>query len=249
MATMGSPLIDFLKIYFDFAFTLATCPFRLEVLPSLEFSLKTFWPQKLCCALKSILSIFWAVGQIRYWAKSKISKNPTIYFEFTLTVISFTLDIIGMKNFWLNSNKFVELGNTLLNGQQFKCRCNQHKFFNPLSFIHTKLFGIMACCVYLCMCFLKLCYPETLIFKDDINNGTVSKYKMVWWWNILKKHGNYIFLFNEDKKYSEIVETICGFFATIAYVSRYIYYSIDYINIFAVKVHINILPSTSKYEF
>lgn len=217
---MESSMITFLKIYFDFSYKLIVCPFRLEILQNHKFVLKTWWPQRIVCFIKSILSICWAVGVIRFWFINEISKNPTMYFEFTLKSISFSLDIIGLKYFWFNPNKFLELGNSFIN--ECGCKCSQYKYQNTPNISRTKLFGVIACSIYLFMCVLKICHPDTPIFNDTINNGTVYKYKMNWWWNILKKHGNYIFLFYEHNNFGENVDTICGIFATVAYISRYL---------------------------
>lgn len=216
---MESSIITFLKIYFEFAYKLTVCPFRLEILQNHKFVLKTWWPQRIVCLIKSILSIFWAVGTIRFWVINGISKNPTMYFEFTLKSISFSLDIIGLKYFWLNPNKFLELSNTFIN--ECGCKCNQYKYQNTPKKSSSKLFEVITCSIYLFMCVLKICHPDTLIFNDTINNGTVYTYKMNWWWNTLEKHGKYIFLFNEDNNYGGSVNTICGIFATVAYISRY----------------------------
>ncbi len=112
-----------LKCFFDLAYCIGLCPFRL-VIKHTE-SLKTIvliqqWrPQKIYCVFSTCLCLSWLVRELcsPLGLKSSTkqeSKHPKHIFGFLLKLLMFSIKVVTIKNFWLDQEMFLKVTSHLL---------------------------------------------------------------------------------------------------------------------------------------
>lgn len=190
-------LTNFLKIYFDFAYCLCLCPFRLDNKFSdfssgygHEYIVKSWWPQKLACAVASFLSLLWFIRDLRLSAP-KDPKNPSLHFRLLLKVLGFLMKFTTIKRFWMNQEEFRNILNYIaidansLPVQPIRI-LNQH-FVRFLCVLYTGM-GITNW-----ICGLGLgSYSDSVSTDDHISNWSGT-----WWWTSMVNASNYYNLFRE----------------------------------------------------
>lgn len=101
---------NFFKIYFDFAYYLCICPFRVSTRLTKNgektFQLQTWLPQKLFCGLNSFLCLFCMLTEIRQGVPST-PNNPSQYFVFFSQILSGISKSLIMKVFWYECGNIV----------------------------------------------------------------------------------------------------------------------------------------------
>lgn len=112
--TKSSDLTNFITVYFNFAYFLCCCPFRVISDDSGWFTVRTCIPQKIICAFLNTSALILMLTGLRTKinaASSSKHQNPLEYFGLLSSFFGAAFQSLTLKRFWVNQNHFVEILN------------------------------------------------------------------------------------------------------------------------------------------
>src|SRR5258705_437231 len=83
--------IEFYKSQFTLTYYLGCCPFRVLLKKTgtlAQFHIHQWWPQKLYCALTTILCSFWIFWDCRPAVQQNYGKHPAAVFQAVLNAVN-----------------------------------------------------------------------------------------------------------------------------------------------------------------
>lgn len=119
----GHLAIQFYKSYFFLTYYLGCCPFRIILKKTgtlTQFHIHQWWPQKLYCALTTILCSFWIFWDCRPIIQRNYGKHPAAVFQTVLTTVNSLSKLIIIKRFWMDKEMFLNILNLLLTSPEFE---------------------------------------------------------------------------------------------------------------------------------
>lgn len=143
-------LTNFYKVYFDTAYYLCCCPFRITSYinenGSMQFVIKSWWPHKVICGILMFSSLYWIVREFLDNVPSKDSKDPTSYFEFISWGVNLLWVIATLKQFWFNQQNIVRIFNYIVDDR------NSIPVPDQAGWFMRKKFSIFICLVCITFC-------------------------------------------------------------------------------------------------
>lgn len=112
--TKSSDLTNFLTVYFNFAYFIFCCPFRVVSDENGWFTARTSIPQKIICAFKNSTAIILMLTGLRTKINATASsqnQNPLEYFGLLSSFFGFAFQSLTLKRFWANQDQFVDILN------------------------------------------------------------------------------------------------------------------------------------------
>lgn len=113
-------LLRFLSVPINFSFFLCLSPFYLKVtttlgndMPKVTVSAKSWLPQKITCALLTILDLLWMIQFVRKSFPAN-PKNPSHHINMVTTLISQLFKCVMLKKLWANKKDFAKIANYIL---------------------------------------------------------------------------------------------------------------------------------------
>lgn len=213
----GLELTNYLKIYYDCVYFLCLCPFRvvktcdpvprsIEIPKISKFKSKSWLPQKICCAIITLLGFPWLIRDFRLSipkrsteSTSIFMKDPTIYFGIMLNIVGTFLRLAVTRVFWRKSEEVSEILNFLVEISDKNLEDKSRTVhFEKQNFVQKlrKVVIILICFIYTANGTINwlqgralslICYGGSLI----------SKWDGKWWWAAIV----------EASKYSLFMET------------------------------------------
>ncbi len=107
-------LTNFIKVYFNFAYFLCCCPFRIISDDSGWFTVRTCTPQKIACAFLNTSALILMLTALRTKINATSSsqhQNPLEYFGLLSSLFGFAFQSLTLKRFWANQDYFVDILN------------------------------------------------------------------------------------------------------------------------------------------
>lgn len=104
------------QTYFDIAYAIGMCPFRLRRNSiSEKYTVRTWWPQTLLCTIINILVLFVYIGNIRsgYLDLSQSKKHPLNYFYYGTILSKVILAVLSLWQMWFGRRQIANLINFL----------------------------------------------------------------------------------------------------------------------------------------
>lgn len=104
----------FLVMYFNSAFLLFHCPFRLRRAENGLYIFEKNVVQTSICAVSSCLAIVYLIGFVRARYVNTIlqdNTSPLRYFQLLNTVFVVSLQILTIKSFWFTKHRFLYIVN------------------------------------------------------------------------------------------------------------------------------------------
>lgn len=107
---------NFLRYFFSATFLLCLSPFRICINKADErfsnkrpiFVIKSWFPQKIICAILTLLGCFWILRELRTSIPTK-GKNPTQHFNFVSQAFHSILKLITIKQFWCRKESILKI--------------------------------------------------------------------------------------------------------------------------------------------
>lgn len=123
-------LLNFYKIYFDFAYFCCVCPFRFVQVKNVrgelgEYRIKTWLPQTFMCMLSHSMAVIWLVGITRQWFPTQ-TKYPSVYFVFMDYLFIIVNRYLLFRKFYLYQQAFLDIV-LFLDSKEF----HQGSWLNP----------------------------------------------------------------------------------------------------------------------
>ncbi len=188
---------NFLSIYFDFAFILFLSPFRLvRGKHHGWYSIKRNIFHKIFCALLSLLGIIYCVTYFRTAFPDFTSNDvsTTSYFEALSALFSTWFQMLSLKKFWFEQDKFLKILNCI---NMLKRECRQVFKKNTLKVQH-KIFSKFICLVFAVMSIYEYVWKD-LLAPSQTWDKTVWNRKLV-------SFGRYMFFMVNVTEKRRIVE-------------------------------------------
>lgn len=188
-------LTNFLVIYIDFAYFLLLSPFRLIRNETGNFTAKSWLPQKICCALFTILSIFWLIRELRLSVptNAKQSKNPSKHFEMLLALLSFLVKGITVKKLWFNQAGLLDIVNWIAKNDECDGTPALPVVVKRKMWITQKSAIRLICSLYTVMVLTNLGIGRGLHGSSYGTDGDNEAWSLEWWWRKMEVAGQYNF--------------------------------------------------------
>lgn len=209
----GSQLSDVIKVYFDMAFIIGMCPFRLaRRCKSSQYVIKTWQPQMLLCILVNACVLIVHLGNIRsgYYDLSESKKHPFNYFFYSTVLAKLILALITLWQMWFERTCFVNLVNFLASSD------------NSLPSISKKVIGILKGILLgnliittwgriIIVGYFQYCHTMPYYLLSQYKLARYYFYFDTWQLGLVSRAGNYNDLSNNiDQGYGYIMLALLG---------------------------------------
>ncbi|CAL8072516.1 unnamed protein product [Orchesella dallaii] len=211
-------LTNIICIYFDFAYYVALCPFKLVKNDKNSYFISVWKPQKVICGIFSLLCVLRMITEIRTdtlrQEASTYDLNPVLYFRMILRMFGLVYKFTIMKRFWVDSKEYLDVVNHIHRG-------NWSPHHNVKILDEVLIKGVLLYGTTICLTDL-LCGKYFIIHTKD--------WTPTWWWRELVSMGRYTFFVgsrpepNKAPLLSEIsaVDVIYAVFTALGLLGRYI---------------------------
>lgn len=198
VSTQSINFSNLFKFYFDFAYFLCLCPFRVKPkgrdYSTISFIKCSYLPQGILCVLFTSLGLLWTVRDIRN-SIPKEPKNPRSHMLMMLSLVGSLYKATTLLKFWTCQTAILKILNYLgsCNKEYFKIRDVKFKQIPKSVWITTsKSLIVLLCLLYCCQAIIDLVSGSQIIeitstaeisgkFKDRINL----------WWTFMVNTGKF----------------------------------------------------------
>lgn len=211
----GPNTVAILTTYFDFAYYLGFCSFRLKFSQN-AYVIHSWLPQKLICGFINILICSWLLlYQARYrldQAKKKLTGNDFVNLAFTFAAAG--SKVATVHKYWTSSETFLNFSNFVLkNG-------NRHKspWVKPaITFFAAIIAGLHLSCIIL---------PMTTGNPRLVSSPLAGNLTQPNWWEEWMQKGRYLWFIDGEGETVKpgtqftLWDQVIGFLALTAYLYR-----------------------------
>lgn len=184
---------NFLKIYIDIVFCLCVCPFRLKLgceenKEKLRYIIRSYWPQKICCALTTFLGFLWIARAA--WdeiSSFEMSARPGSYFEVVFEIVNVIQKLATLLMYWFAQQNFLAIVNFIL---------NEH---NGLAPDQMAISSPAAICLYLPYLIISVLGFTSGHGLRNLNSN--SRWNFMAWWESVKCTSRYVYSFQDRSFY------------------------------------------------
>lgn len=210
MYEIGMGLEYFLKTYFDVAYHLFLCPFKISressIFPLKRYSLgRSGWLHKVITGFFYFLSLVWIIGEIRLSHPDNMS-SPGIYFKMAATFMDTMLKVIAFKQFWWDQHTIGDIINLASDWKSsFARKSSRPSFLNTSRFISSFIVGVST---------------TGMFYIWILGCSTTLPWKLTTWWEEMISRGRLNFFLENKFSHRWQIDVVIGGLASLGYLHR-----------------------------